>query len=47
MYIGRIFIVGRTGGYATYANDGNFKKPFANEEFRFWRQQYEQLCAQG
>ncbi|OJY92827.1 MAG: hypothetical protein BGP13_20735 [Sphingobacteriales bacterium 40-81] len=39
MYIGKDFSlwVG-TGRYATYANDGNFKKPFANEEFRFWQQ---------
>ena len=27
-----------TGRYATYSNDGNFKKPFANEEFRLWQQ---------
>ncbi|MBS1577589.1 MAG: DUF2490 domain-containing protein [Bacteroidetes bacterium] len=27
-----------TGRYATYMNDGNFKKPFANEEFRLWEQ---------
>jgi hypothetical protein len=27
-----------TGRYATYSNDGNFKKPFANEEFRLWEQ---------
>lgn len=27
-----------TGRYATYSNDGNFKKPYANEEFRLWEQ---------
>lgn len=39
MYIGKDFsvLVG-TGRYATYSSDGNFKKPFANEEFRFWQQ---------
>ena len=26
------------GRYATYSNDGNFSKPFANEEFRIWQQ---------
>ena len=31
------FLLG-TGRYATYSNDGNFKKPFANEEFRLWQQ---------
>lgn len=38
-YIGKDFSlwVG-TGRYATYASDGNFKKPFANEELRFWQQ---------
>lgn len=39
MYVGKDFSlwVG-TGRYATYSNDGNFKKPFANEEFRLWQQ---------
>src|SRR6185312_1282337 len=31
------FLVG-TGRYATYSNHGNFKTPFANEEFRLWQQ---------
>lgn len=31
------FLIG-TGRYATYSSDGNFKKPFANEEFRIWQQ---------
>lgn len=31
------FLAG-TGRYATYSNNGNFKKPFANEEFRLWQQ---------
>ncbi|MFT3705674.1 MAG: DUF2490 domain-containing protein [Agriterribacter sp.] len=31
------FLAG-TGRYATYSNNGNFKTPFANEEFRLWQQ---------
>ncbi|HTN08951.1 DUF2490 domain-containing protein [Agriterribacter sp.] len=31
------FLVG-TGRYATYADEGNFAKPFASEEFRIWQQ---------
>ena len=31
------FLVGM-GRYATYAGDGNFAKPFDNEEFRIWQQ---------
>ena len=39
MYIGKDFyVLAGTGRYATYTNDGNFKKPFANEEFRLWQQ---------
>ncbi len=39
MYIGKDFsALLATGRYATYSNDGNFEKPFANEEFRIWQQ---------
>ena len=31
------FLVG-VGRYATYSGDGNFAKPFDNEEFRIWQQ---------
>lgn len=27
-----------TGRYATYAGEGNFRKPYSNEEFRTWQQ---------
>lgn len=39
MYIGKDFsVLAGTGRYATYSNNGDFKKPFANEEFRLWQQ---------
>ena len=31
------FLIG-TGRYATYADEGNFAKPFVSEEFRIWQQ---------
>ncbi|MCC6289061.1 MAG: DUF2490 domain-containing protein [Chitinophagaceae bacterium] len=39
VYIGKDFsLLAGTGRYATYSNTGNFKTPFANQEFRLWQQ---------
>jgi hypothetical protein len=39
MYIGKDFyLLLGTGRYATYSDNGNFKQPFVNQEFRLWQQ---------
>lgn len=39
MYLGKDFsLLAGAGRYATYSNNGDFKTPFANQEFRLWQQ---------